>query len=305
MLNPVKIDKGNPSQYEVNMKEDKVITIVGLGVVGGSYAIALSKKGYTVYGVNRSKEGLYLALQAGAIKEGAHTPEKFFEKSDIIIIALYPNQIIDYLEKYGKYIKKGCLISDVAGIKSMFVDKINANVPDGCEFLFCHPMAGREKRGFKYADDKVLQGANFLVVKTENTSEEAICRMTKLVKDIGFGNVRITDAATHDKVIAYTSQLPHAIAVSLINSDDEDSETASYIGDSYRDLTRIANINEDLWSELFMGNKQNLLHSITSFENQLSLLKKAVEDNDDKTLKELFVKSTARRIGLEKKKSDK
>lgn len=287
------------------MKEDKVITIVGLGVVGGSYAIALSKKGYTVYGVNRSEEGLDLALQAGAIKEGAHTPEKFFEKSDIIIIALYPNQIIDYLEKYGKYIKKGCLISDVAGIKSMFVDKINANVPDGCKFLFCHPMAGREKRGFKYADDKVLQGANFLIVKTENTSEDAICRMTKLVKDIGFGNVRITDAATHDKVIAYTSQLPHAIAVSLINSDDEDSETASYIGDSYRDLTRIANINEDLWSELFMGNKQNLLHSITSFENQLSLLKKAVEDNDDKTLKELFVKSTARRIGLERKKSDK
>ncbi len=285
------------------MKEDKVITIVGLGVVGGSYAIALSKKGYTVYGVNRSQEGLELALKAGAIKEGAHTPEEFFAKSDIIVIALYPDQIIGYLEKYGKYIKKGCLISDVAGIKSMFVDKINAHVPQGCEFLFCHPMAGREKRGFRYADDRVLQGANFLLVKTENTSDEAIERMTRLVKNIGFGNIRITDAATHDKVIAYTSQLPHAIAVSLINSDDENSETASFIGDSYRDLTRIANINEDLWCELFMGNKDNLLHSITSFQNQLSVLKKAIEDNDDKTLKELFVKSTARRIGLEKKKT--
>lgn len=287
------------------MKEDKVITIVGLGVVGGSYAIALSKKGYTVYGVNRSAEGLNAALEAGAIKEGAHTPEEFFAKSDIIVIALYPNQIIDYLEKYGKYIKKGCLISDVAGIKSMFKDKIKARVPEGCEFLFCHPMAGREKRGFKYADDRVLQGANFLIVKTDDTSVEAIERMTKLVKTIGFGNVRITDAATHDKVIAYTSQLPHAIAVSLINSDDEDSETASYIGDSYRDLTRIANINEDLWCELFMGNKQNLLHSITSFQNQLAALKKAVQDGDDAALKEMFVKSTKRRIGLEKKKEDK
>lgn len=284
------------------MKEDKIVTIVGLGVVGGSYAIALSKKGYTVYGVNRSQEGLDLALQAGAIKAGAHTPEEFFAKSDVIIIALYPNQIVDYLEKYGKYIKKGCLISDVAGIKSMFVEDINAHVPENTEFLFCHPMAGREKRGFRYADDKVLQGANFLIIKTNGTTDDAVERMRKLATDIGFGNIRITDAATHDKVIAYTSQLPHAIAVSLINSDDENSETANYIGDSYRDLTRIANINEDLWCELFMGNKQNLLHSISSFQNQLFLLKKAIEDNDEAALKEMFVKSTARRIGLEKKK---
>ncbi|MDE7078506.1 MAG: prephenate dehydrogenase/arogenate dehydrogenase family protein, partial [Clostridia bacterium] len=144
------------------MKEDKIITIVGLGVVGGSYAIALSKKGYTVYGVNRSAEGLDMALSCGAIKEGAHTPEKFFEQSDMIIIALYPDQIVEYLKKYGKYIKKGCLVSDVAGIKSHFVDEIYAVMPKDSEFLCCHPMAGREKRGFKYADDRVLQGANFL-----------------------------------------------------------------------------------------------------------------------------------------------
>lgn len=284
------------------MREDKVVTIVGLGVVGGSYAIALSKKGYTVYGVNRSQESLDLALQAGAIKEGAHTPEEFFAKSDIIIIALYPNQIVDYLKQYGKFIKKGCLVSDVAGIKGMFVKDITDNVPKDCEFLFCHPMAGREKKGFRYADDRVLQGANFLIIKTDNTTQDAIDRMTALAKNIGFGNIRITDANTHDKVIAYTSQLPHAIAVSLINSDDENSETASFIGDSYRDLTRIANINEDLWSELFLGNKDNLLASITRFQSQLAELKRAVEIDDDRTLKELFVKSTARRINLEKKK---
>ncbi|MDE6758091.1 MAG: prephenate dehydrogenase [Clostridia bacterium] len=284
------------------MKEDKIITIVGLGVVGGSYAIALSKKGYTVYGVNRSAEGLDMALSCGAIKEGAHTPEKFFEQSDMIIIALYPDQIVEYLKKYGKYIKKGCLVSDVAGIKSHFVDEIYAVMPKDSEFLCCHPMAGREKRGFKYADDRVLQGANFLIAKTESTTVEAIERMTKLVKSIGFGEVRVTDVATHDKVIAYTSQLPHAIAVSLINSDDEDSETASFIGDSYRDLTRIANINEDLWSELFLGNKDNLVSTISSFERQLSVLKSAIENDDADTLKKLFIKSTARRVNLEKKK---
>ncbi len=284
------------------MEQDKVITIVGLGVVGGSYAIALSKKGYTVYGVNRSSESLDMALECGAIKKGAHTPEEFFAESDIIIIALYPDQIVEYLKKYGKFIKQGCLVSDVAGIKSRFVDDINAVMPKGSEFIFCHPMAGREKRGFRYADDRVLQGANFLIAKTETTTDEAIARMSRLVKDIGFGEVRVTDAATHDKVIAYTSQLPHAIAVSLINSDDEDSETASFIGDSYRDLTRIANINEDLWSELFLGNKENLISTITSFEEQLSLVKNAIEQDDRQTLKRLFVKSTQRRIGLEKKK---
>lgn len=286
------------------MKKDKVITIVGLGVVGGSYAIALSKKGYTVYGVNRSSQSINDAIACGAIKDGGNTPEKFFPLSDVIIIALYPNQIVNYLEQYGKYIKKDCLISDVAGIKSLFVDDINKRVPDGCEFLFCHPMAGREKRGFKYADDKVLQGANFLIVSTNNTTQSAIDRMSVIVKDIGFGRIRITDVETHDKVIAYTSQLPHAIAVALINSDDEDSDTASYIGDSYRDLTRIANINEDLWSELFLGNKENLISTITCFETQLASIKQALLDNDAQTLKSAFIKSSERRLALEKKKSD-
>ena len=286
------------------MKKDKVITIVGLGVVGGSYAIALSKKGYTVYGVNRSSQSINDAIACGAIKDGGNTPEKFFTLSDVIIIYLYNNQIVNYLEQYGKYNKKGCLISDVAGIKSLFVDDINKRVPDGCEFLFCHPMAGREKRGFKYADDKVLQGANFLIVSTNNTTQSAIDRMSVIVKDIGFGRIRITDVETHDKVIAYTSQLPHAIAVALINSDDEDSDTASYIGDSYRDLTRIANINEDLWSELFLGNKENLISTITCFETQLASIKQALLDNDAQTLKSAFIKSSERRLALEKKKSD-
>lgn len=284
------------------MNKDSIITIVGLGVVGGSYAIALSKKGYTVYGVNRSAESLDAALESGAIARGAHTPEEFFSQSDLIILALYPDQIVDYLRKYGKYVKKGCLISDVAGIKGIFVEEIEDVTPEGCEFLFCHPMAGREKRGFKYADDKVLRGANFLIVGTDRNTSSAIETMSDIALEIGFGRVRILDAATHDKVIAYTSQLPHAIAVALINSDDEDSETADYIGDSYRDLTRIANINEDLWSELFIGNKQNLISSITSFERQLSMIKKAVEEEDSDLLKKMFIKSTVRRIGLEKKK---
>lgn len=285
------------------MKKDKVITIVGLGVVGGSYAIALSKKGYTVYGVNRSSQSIEDAISCGAIKDGGNTPEKFFPLSDVIIIALYPNQIVNYLDKYGKYIKKGCLISDVAGIKSHFVDDINERVPEGCEFLFCHPMAGREKRGFRYADDKVLQGANFLIVSTPNTTQDAVDRMSEIVNDIGFGRIRITDVETHDKVIAYTSQLPHAISVSLINSDDENSDTASYIGDSYRDLTRIANINEDLWSELFLGNKENLISTITCFEAQLASIKNALINNDADKLKAAFIKSSERRLMLENKKN--
>lgn len=287
------------------MKKDKVITIVGLGVVGGSYAIALSKNGYTVYGVNRSLQSIEEAIAVGAIKDGASTPEKFFPVSDVIIIALYPDQIVEYLKKYGKYVKKGCLISDVAGIKSHFVDDIKSVTPADCEFLFCHPMAGREKRGFKYADDKVLKGANFLIISTSDTTQDAIERMSEIVTDIGFGRIKITDVDTHDKVIAYTSQLPHAIAVSLINSDDEDSDTAEYIGDSYRDLTRIANINEDLWSELFLGNKRNLLSTITKFEKQLAMLKNCVERDDSDGLKKLFVKSTQRRLALENKKINK
>ncbi len=276
------------------------ITIVGLGVIGGSYAIALSKLGYEVYGVDKDEQTLSKALGAGAICKASIEPDEFFPFSDIIVMALYPDQIADYIKDTAAMVKSGCIITDVTGLKSHFVDKIEAQLPYNVSFVFAHPMAGREKKGFDYADDRVFKGANFIITPTDKTRKSAIDTIQKLALEIGFGQIKITTPSKHDDIIAYTSQLPHALAVALINSDSEDSETGKYIGDSYRDLTRIANINDALWAELFINNKSNLVSKIDDFEKQLEEIKLAVQNEDYDALKALFVKATKRRVKLEK-----
>ena len=156
-------------------------------------------------------------------------------------------------------------------------------------------MAGREKRGIDFADSKVFKNANYIIIKDEKNKRENLELLSEIVKLMGFKKVSFLTAQEHDEIIAFTSQLTHAIAVSLVNSDSEKYDTNRFIGDSYRDLTRIAKINEDLWAELFMGNKKNLLKMIQQFERELDIIKDALNDNDLGTLKEKFIMSTKRR----------
>ena len=168
------------------------------------------------------------------------------------------------------------------------------------EFVSGHPMAGRENKGYLYASKEVFQGANYILIQHEENSKSAIAMMEQFVSNLGFHSVKIMSPQAHDEIISFTSQLPHVIAVSLIDSDNQKYDTGKYIGDSYRDLTRIANINEDLWTELFFTNKNNLLKSIQGFEDQLDILKKAIKEEDADTLKAMFIESSKRRRNLEK-----
>ncbi|MBQ4164134.1 MAG: prephenate dehydrogenase, partial [Turicibacter sp.] len=181
-----------------------------------------------------------------------------------------------------------------------FIDEILEILPNHVDFVFGHPMAGREKRGIDFATSLVFKGANYLLTPTKQNKEGSLELIEKLAYEIGFKKVRRITPDFHDEMIGFTSQLPHAMAVALINSDLEGRETESFIGDSYRELTRIANINEDLWSELFLGNKDNLLKAINNFEKELDLIKKAIYDNDEDMLKQYFIKSTKRREKLNK-----
>ncbi len=159
-------------------------------------------------------------------------------------------------------------------------------------------MAGREKKGFEYASKEVFKNANYILIEHPVNKKESITFMEGFVAKLGFKSVKIMSPEAHDEIISFTSQLPHALAVALINSDNEKYNTGKYIGDSYRDLTRIANINESLWSELFLKNRDNLLNSIDSFEIQLDLIKQALLDEDESLLKQLFIKSSKRREKL-------
>mgnify|MGYP001045166321 CR=1 FL=1 len=275
------------------------IVIVGLGVVGGSFAMALKKAGFKdVYGIDVSEDTLLKAKERGLIKDGSVTGEEILSKADLTIISIYPKLLKGFISKYASSFKEGSVITDATGIKGMFIKDIVNILPKNVDFVFGHPMAGREKKGIDYASDKVFEGANYILTPINSNKEENIELIENLVHKIGFKSVIRISPEFHDEMIGFTSQLPHALAVALINSDEENRETGRFIGDSYRDLTRIANINEELWSELFLGNKENLLNSIEKFEKQLELIKKAIQDNDVDTLKEYFKKSSKRREKL-------
>ncbi|NLK24723.1 MAG: prephenate dehydrogenase [Clostridiales bacterium] len=276
------------------------IVIVGLGVVGGSFAMALKDAGYTdVYGIDVNEETLKKAKERELIKEGSRTGKELLKNADLTIISIYPKLVKNFVEDNKDYFKKGSIITDATGIKGMFINDIIKILPRDIDFVFGHPMAGREKKGIDFASSEVFKGANYIITPISRNKEENIKKIEDLAKSIGFKRVKRITPEFHDEMIGYTSQLPHAIAVALINSDEEGRETGSFIGDSYRDLTRIANINEDLWSELFLGNKDNLLKAITNFELELDFIKKAMYSNDKEALKKLFVKSTKRREKLD------
>ena len=275
------------------------ILIVGLGVIGGGYAMALKEAGYKdIYGVDINKETLKKAENMNIIKEGFLSEEKIIGEADLIVLAIYPNLVKNFIMRNRNKFKKGALITDVTGIKQLFINEIIEILPENIDFVFAHPMAGREKKGIDYATNEVFKGANFLIVETERNKEENIRKIEELALEMGFEHIKRTTPTFHDEMISFTSQLPHVLAVSLINSDIEGRNTGQFIGDSYRDLTRIANMNEKLWSLLFLGNKKNLLTSMNNFEREFDKIKKCIEENDEKGLQELFIKSTIRREKL-------
>ncbi|AIY81347.1 prephenate dehydrogenase [Clostridium botulinum] len=275
------------------------VVIVGLGVIGGSFAMALKDAGYKdVYGIDNDKETLLKAEKLNLIRRGYIDGNEILKDADLIIISIYPKLVKDFIKNNIDNFKYGAVITDATGIKKMFINDIVNILPSNIDFVFGHPMAGREKKGIDFASSDVFKGANYILTPTSKNKEENLKLVENLAYEIGFKRVKRISPEFHDEMIGFTSQLPHSLAVALVNSDLEGRDTGSFIGDSYRDLTRIANINEDLWSELFLGNKENLLKSIESFECELDKIKDAIKDDDKESLKKLFIKSTKRREKL-------
>ncbi|MCC0633363.1 MULTISPECIES: prephenate dehydrogenase [unclassified Clostridioides] len=277
------------------------IVVVGLGVIGGSFAKALKKAGYEdVFGVDIDSETLKKAEELKIIKKGCTTGKEFFKQADLIILSIYPRLIVNFLENNKEFFKKGTIITDTTGIKEVLINDVLKIIPDDVDFIFGHPMAGREKKGIDFASDEVFKKANYIITPTGRNNIKNLEFVENLILEIGFKRVKKLTAQKHDEMIAFTSQLPHVMAVALINSDEEGRDTGKFIGDSYRDLTRIANMNEDLWSELFLGNRDNLLKSIENFEIEVNLIKEAIFNNDKNKLVEYFKTSSIRREHLEK-----
>ncbi|MBG9987515.1 prephenate dehydrogenase [Aerococcaceae bacterium DSM 111176] len=274
------------------------IAIVGLGVVGGSLAKGLKENPVAdeeVLAIDINPKTIETALEQGVIDRGETENKTILQEADIVFICLYPNAMRDFLVNHQDEFKKGAILTDVVGVKQALLNQIIDVIPPQVDFIFGHPMAGREKTGFDFADARVLKGANYLLtIRPENTPEN-IETLSAIIHRIGFKRITNVTPQKHDDMIAFTSQLTHAIAVALVNSDDDYQETVKYVGDSYRDLTRIAKINENLWSELFMTNKESLLPVIDHFQQELDAIRQAVADEDKEALESIFITSTKRR----------
>ncbi len=285
------------------MKIDKNtnILIIGLGVIGGGYAAALSKLGYRVGCITKDKSDVEYALERGMISYGTtELDSELIAKSELIIFALYPTVFIDWIEKNQHLFTPGTLITDVTGVKSSVVYKIQNMLRADVEFISAHPMAGRESSGVEYSDPNVFRGANYIITPTEKNTEEAISVCRELGQIIGFAKISVLSPEEHDKMIAFLSQLTHCIAVSLMNSNTS-SGLEKYTGDSFRDLTRIAKINDRMWSELFLMNKEALLSEMDAFIKEFELFRFMIESDDTEGLREKMRESTKRRTLFDKK----
>lgn len=282
------------------MNKDAHFLIIGLGLMGGSYAYALSKRGYHVSAIDIDQESINYALQHNIIESGACFDQELIQNADFIFFGLYPKTMISWVEQYHSYFKPGCLISDVSGVKCNVVDAVQAILKDDpVEFIASHPMAGKEVSGVAYANDEMFQQANFIITPTDANSEQAVSFLKDFAKELQFANISILTPQKHDEMIGYVSQLTHVIAISLMNAN-ANHDLVRYTGDSFRDLTRIAKINEKLWTELFFLNKQNLIREIDDFEASLQALKLALLQEDEDALKAMMITSTKRRKWFDK-----
>ena len=281
------------------MAEQRIL-IVGLGLIGGSLAEGLTKLGFQVGALTRSRSSVDYALQKGIICEGTTEPEaEFLGRWDLVIFSLYPHVFVEWIEKYQHLLKKGAVLTDVTGVKGRLVPKVQALLREDLEFVPAHPMAGREVYGVQNADASIFRGANFIITPTERNSEQAIGRIEELARMLGFRKVSRLSLQEHDEMIGFLSQLTHCIAVTLMDCK-ESAHMVDYTGDSFRDLTRIARINEDMWTELFLENREELLSQMELFASKFEELRQAIESGNTEKMKEMMRLSTLRRSYFDK-----
>ncbi len=286
------------------MKLDKNtnILIIGLGVIGGSYAKALHGKGYKVSTITKEDSDIKYAYEKDMIDYGTtEVEEELVQNADLIIFALYPTTFMDWVAKYQHLFTKGVLITDVTGVKSSVVYKVQGMLREDAEYIPAHPMAGRERAGVEFSDPEVFKGANYIVTPTDKNTREAVRLCKRLGEELGFSRISELTPEAHDEMIAFLSQLTHVIAVVLMNCNDSEG-LEKYTGDSFRDLTRIAKINDRMWSELFLMNRDALLCEMDRFIEEFTEFRNYLADGDGKRMREKMRASAQRRSLFDKPK---
>lgn len=271
----------------------KKFLIVGLGLMGGSYAERLTEQGYKVYAIDINQNSINIGKKRRIILNKNESDEELIRNADYIILALTPKLCPIWINEHVDLIKKEALITDMMGVKSHLVADIQ-NVLKDIEFISMHPMTGKELSGVMYSSSNIFNSSNIIVVPTCKNTQRGIEFAYELARELKAKNIKTLSVEEHDKIVGYVSHLSHVISVILMNSYSSKS-IVEYAGTSFKDITRIANINENIWSELFIGNKKELVPLIEQFEGKLKELKEAINCDDEVKVKEILKESRIKR----------
>ncbi len=255
------------------------IAVVGLGLIGGSFCKALKKNTFhRILGIDTNKETIEKALACGAIDEEI-TVDRLSE-ANLTIICLYPEAIVNFVKDNAANFKKGSIVIDSCGVKEYVVNECTPVLDShGVIFVGTHPMAGREFSGFEYSTDDLFNGASFIITPTDDTPQIAVDLLQTLAGSISFGKAVVSTPQKHDEVIAYTSQLAHIVSNAYVKSPAMLNYDGFSAG-SFQDLTRVAKLNEFMWSELFMCNKEALLKEINCVLNSITEYRDAIQNGE-------------------------
>ncbi len=285
----------------MTLTNDKKVLIVGLGMLGASYAKALKKQGFSVTAITLDPDDIDYALENGFIDAGYTLPlPEVVAQGDIVIFALYPRVFLQWIRENQQYLKPGAFLTDVTGIKTCVVTQVQDMLRNDVEFVAAHPMAGKEGKGIVQSDDAIFHQANYIVTPTDKNTPEGIALCEELGRLLGFAHISRLSPEEHDEIIGFVSQLTHCIAVALMTCNDR-PHLEDYTGDSFRDLTRIARINDSLWSELFVMNKDALIRQMDLFSAEFDRLKQLIATENVDEMRSMMRYATQRRALFDKK----
>lgn len=272
----------------------KSVAIIGLGLIGGSFAKAFKlHTDYEIIGFNRTRATAEQALEDGVIDKIGETED--LGRVDYILLSLYPQASVDFVINNIDAIKPGCIITDDCGIKTYLVDQLVPLCKEhGLHYVGGHPMAGREVSGYRSSTATLYKGASMLLVPTETSPTEVVEAVKELFIRLGFSQIVTTTPQHHDRMIAYTSQLCHLISSAYVKSRAE-TEHKGYSGGSYRDLTRVAYLNETMWTELFLENAPALVPEIDEMIGHLMEYREAIANREEEELFRLLKEGRERK----------
>ena len=273
------------------------VGILGLGLIGGSLSRAYALEGHAVYAAEQQEQMLSFAMLSGAIH--GHLDEKTIPQCDLILLAIYPEGCVHWLEKNAHLISQDALVIDCCGIKEEICHRCFPLAKEhGFTFVGGHPMAGSQFSGFKYSRSDLFEGQPMVLVPPVFDDIVLLDRVKRALAPCHFGFFSVTTAQDHDRLIAFTSQMPHILSNAFIKSPTA-TEHRGFSAGSYRDLTRVAWLNPQMWSELFLSNKDNLLFELDAYISNLNAYREALSENDREQLIRLLEEGKQRKEAVD------